>query len=247
MPAGMAVQVLEERTTTATRPSHYTGPATIHSRAPVSEKASRGLGLFSLGLAAAFLARPGGTARFAGVNDGSVERGIIAGVGLRELVPGIGLLMQAQPAGWVWSRVAGDTMDVSFVAYELFSGRAKKRERATKTLLGLIGITAVDAFVAWRLAAGAGNAPQVATLTVNGSLEDVTARWSGRGRRPSFRAAPGGRGTVVSLEVPRKEHGDAMEELRRFKQTFEAGEAARSDATVEGNGMPQPPARPRGR
>jgi len=224
----MAVQVFAERPTTSPRPRHYEGPATTQQRAPVAEKLARGLGLFSIGLGLANLLRPGGVARFAGVADRTPERGLIAGVGLREIVPGVGLLMQAQPAGWVWSRVAGDAMDVSFVAYELFSGRAKDRARATRTLIGLAGIGALDAFVAWRLAAGAGDAPQIATLTVDGSPEEVAARWSGGGRRPSFRAAPGDRGTVLSVEVPRKEHGEAMAELRRFKQTFETGEVARA-------------------
>jgi hypothetical protein len=226
------------------RPLHYAGPARKDRSARGPDLLSRGLGLFSLGLGAAMLARPGGLARFAGVRDGRAERRLLGGVGLREIASGVGILAQAQPHGWVWARVAGDAMDVSFVGFELLSGRAKNRRRATAALAGLAGIAALDAFVAARYATGEPSAPQVATVTVNGTPEEVGARWRNGELRPTFRAAPGGRGTEVSVKVERRRHADVLEELRRFKQTFEAGEPVRSEATANGNGMPQRSARP---
>jgi hypothetical protein len=226
----MAVQVLDERTAARARGRHYAGPATIHRRSPGADKLARGLGAFSLGLAAAFLARPGGTARFSGLKEGLLERGVIAAVGLREIPPGLGLLMQGQPAGWAWGRTAGDVMDVAFVGCELLWGRAKEPRRAAAAFAWLLFVTGLDAFCAKRMGMGAGGAPQVAAVTVDGSPEEVAARWSGGAYRPAFRPAPAGRGTEVSVEVPRKEHGDALAVLRRFKQTYEAGEVARAGA-----------------
>jgi hypothetical protein len=115
-------------------------------------------------------------------------------------------------------------------------------------LLGVgAGLAAAAAVVGYRQMAGSGKTRQVAAVTVNGPPDQVATRWEVAALRPAFRAAPGGRGTEVSVEVERRRHGDVLEQLRRFKQRYEAGELARSDATIEGNGLPQPPARPRER
>jgi uncharacterized membrane protein len=115
-----------------------------------SDMLAKGLGLISLGLGVAGLMRPEATARFGGVNDGAFERGLLRAVGVREITQGLGILTQPQPTGWVWSRVVGDAMDLSFVGFELLSGRARRR-RAAVALASLVGITAVDLLCATAL------------------------------------------------------------------------------------------------
>jgi hypothetical protein len=217
-----------------------------------SDVLAKGLGLFSVGLGAAGLMRPRGLARFGGVADGPVERALLRAVGLREIGQGLGILTQPQPTGWVWSRVAGDVMDVSFVGFELASGRARRRGRGMVTLASLLGITAVDLFCAMRLSSrvagptsGGGTAREQgkAVVTIGRPREEVERAWRERGvaGQPRFRDATGGRGTVMELA---EGGGQAMDELRRFKQLVEAGEAIVSDATVNGNSLAQRPARP---
>ena len=113
------------------------------------------------------------------------------------------------------------------------------------TILGLgAGLAAAGVVGGYRLLAGEQKGRQVAAVTVNGPPDQVATRWQDAALRPAFRAAPGGRGTEVSVEVERRRHGEVLEQLRRFKARYEAGEVARSDATLEDNGLPQPAARP---
>jgi hypothetical protein len=117
--------------------------------------------------------------------------------------------------------------------------------------LGLIGLgagsVAAASLLGYKLMAGSEKGRQVAVVTVNGPPDQVATRWEDAALRPAFRAAPGGRGTEVRIEVERRRHGEVLEQLRRFKQRYEAGEVARSDSTMEGNGLPQPAAQPRER
>jgi uncharacterized membrane protein len=79
-----------------------------------------------------------------------------------------------------------------------------------------------------------------------------------------FRPAPGGRGTEVEVDLwydpPGGKIGSTIarllgeepgqqvsDDLRRLKQVLETGEVIRSDATVQGTGLPQHPAQPPGR
>ena len=76
-----------------------------------------------------------------------------------------------------------------------------------------------------------------------------------------FGPAPGGRGTEVKVELEYTPPGGAVgatiatlfgeeptrqvaEDLRVLKQVLETGEVVRSDATLEGSGLPQRPAQP---
>src|SRR5919199_826852 len=86
---------------------------------------AKGLGLFSvgLGLAEIFAARE--LARLIGVKNRPT---IFAALGARELLSGIGILAQRRPAGWLWSRVMGDIMDLSLLGVA-FTERGAERER----------------------------------------------------------------------------------------------------------------------
>jgi uncharacterized membrane protein len=100
-----------------------------------------------------------------------------------------------------------------------------------------------------------------ASVTVLGSPEEVRQRWQEDGLRPeyiesrdaavSFKAAPGGRGTEIQVDLEQTAPGGKLgemlmkltgkeplakvkDDLRRFKAQFETGEIPRSDGTPEG-------------
>jgi len=100
-----------------------------------------------------------------------------------------------------------------------------------------------------------------ASVTVLGSPEEVRRRWQEDGLRPdyiesreaavSFKAAPGGRGTEIHVDLEQTAPGDRLgemmmkltgkeplakvkDDLRRFKAQLETGEIPRSDGAPEG-------------
>lgn len=81
---------------------------------------SRFLGWFSLGLGVAELLAPRKLGRAIGVRE---HHGILPLLGLREIASGVGLLTQPQPTGWLWSRVAGDLMDLGLLGAAARSSR----------------------------------------------------------------------------------------------------------------------------
>jgi hypothetical protein len=79
------------------------------------KKIATGLGWFSIGLGMAELIAPDSVARLIGVKPTSNSRTLLRAFGARELAAGIGILSNDRPTGWVWSRVAGDVMDLSMM------------------------------------------------------------------------------------------------------------------------------------
>ena len=75
--------------------------------------AAQGLGVFSLALGVAELLAPRALARMTGMPG---RETLIRACGLREIVNGIGLLASVDPRPWLWSRVAGDALDLSTLA-----------------------------------------------------------------------------------------------------------------------------------
>ena len=76
------------------------------------DKFALGLGLFSIGLGLAEIFMPREVARLIGVRN---RPAVFMALGARELLSGVGILAQRRPAGWLWSRVAGDVMDLSLL------------------------------------------------------------------------------------------------------------------------------------
>jgi hypothetical protein len=74
---------------------------------------------------------------------------LLRSLGLRELASGVGILSQDDPTPWVWSRVAGDVMDLALLA------AAARRNRRPGWLgfatVMVLGITALDVMTAVRL------------------------------------------------------------------------------------------------
>jgi uncharacterized membrane protein len=112
---------------------------------------SRGLGAVSLGIGLAELSRPGGISRLSGVGRWARARAIVPALGVRELGHAAGLLAGRRPDRWVWTRVAGDAIDLSLLGRALAHGRKTDRRRAAVVTGAVAGITAVDVYAALRL------------------------------------------------------------------------------------------------
>jgi len=114
----------------------------VDTRSASEQKMARGLGWFSVGLGIAALFMPRGVARIAGLSG---RTGLVRLIGARELAAGVGLLTQKKAAPWLWSRVAGDVMDLTTLGVAAALPTNSGRGRATGALLAVAGITALDA------------------------------------------------------------------------------------------------------
>jgi len=107
------------------------------------KKIATGLGWFSIGLGMAELLAPDSVARLIGVKQTSTSRTLLRAFGARELAAGIGILANDRPTGWVWSRVAGDVMDLSMLGTAMTKDDTD-RTRLNAATAAVIGVTALD-------------------------------------------------------------------------------------------------------
>ena len=125
------------------------------SAPPSGERLGSALGWLSLGLGLAQLFAPRQVARLIGADERNAGTSLaLRLLGGRELVSGLGLLSQAHPAGWAWTRVAGDVLDLALVGQAL-SSRRTRSERLLLAGAGVLGVACVDAYSARRLQRGA--------------------------------------------------------------------------------------------
>src|SRR5205809_6161951 len=75
-----------------------------------ADKLTKALGWFSIGLGVAELVAPKAIARLVGSRNHS---SLIRAYGLREIAAGVGILATSKPGPWLWSRVAGDVVDLA--------------------------------------------------------------------------------------------------------------------------------------
>ena len=284
-----------------------------------AKKLAKGLGWFSIGLGLAELLAPRAIASISGVPKG--RTGLIRLYGLREIASGITIFAQQNPTGGVWSRVAGDALDLASLGAAATSPNAKKGRLAFATA-NVLAVTALDVICAKQLSNGNHGIHAKGSCIVNREPEEVYSFWRnfenfprfmrhvesvqdlGDGRShwvvkgPAgmtvewdamtvaddpgtvitwrslenadvdnagavrFERAPGGRGTIVRVNLEYNPVGGVLgatvaklfgeepeqqldDDLRRFKQILEIGEVVVSDATVGGTGyFEQRPARP---
>jgi uncharacterized membrane protein len=136
------------------------------------QRVARGLGWFSVGLGLAEVAAPGALATLIGVPE---RRGLLRLLGVREIASGLGILTQRRPAGWLWSRVAGDAMDLALLGMAFRAeGSAKGRVAAATAAVG--AVAALDAAAARELAGGAPLRVR-RSVTVNRPVEEIYGFW----------------------------------------------------------------------
>ncbi len=126
------------------------GPANLLKNVD-PQRLARGLGWFSIGLGLAEVLTPRGVAKAAGVSGDNA--GLIRLFGLREIAHGIAIFAQGRrPAGAVWSRVAGDALDLAALGAAFASPRTNKGLAAFATA-NVLAVTALDVLCAQRLSA----------------------------------------------------------------------------------------------
>jgi uncharacterized membrane protein len=156
------------------------------------DRLARTLGWVSLGLGMAQISAPEVITRLSGIDDSPLARGTTRLVGVRELMQAAALLGSRRPAAWVWTRVAGDAMDLALLCRSL-NGRAGWRDRRVMaTAAAVAGITAVDLYVA---ACGARRRPAMegghpmrlhASITINRPRPEVYRYWRDFENLPRF-------------------------------------------------------------
>ena len=109
------------------------------------------LGLFSLGLGLWELSNPRGVAATTGVP----YPGTLQAFGAREVASGLTIL-SGHTAGGLWSRVAGDALDIATAAaaYADTDADADRRRKVVQTIAALLGVTVLDVVAAASHSAG---------------------------------------------------------------------------------------------
>lgn len=284
-----------------------------------AKRLARGLGWFSLGLGMTELLAPKFIARISGVPE--KRTGVIRLYGLREIASGIGIFAQKNPEEALWSRVAGDVLDLTSLGLACTSPDAN-RGRITFATANVLAVTALDVFAAKQLSTDYSGVHAKASCIIDRDPEEVyhffrdfrnlprfmehlesveelpdgRSHWIAKGPAGMrvewdaeivaddpgrvitwrslensdvdnagavvFEAAPGGRGTILRVNIQYNPPGGVVgatfarlfgeepnqqleDDLRRLKQVLEVGEVVVSDATIFGTGyFDQRPAQP---
>src|SRR5581483_11310053 len=156
---------------------------------------SRGLGWFSIALGAAEVLAPAAIARIAGVNENERSASIIRTLGAREIGNGVAILADPSSAPRVWSRVAGDAIDLGFLGSALRSDQVDGGRLAFATAM-VAGVTLLDVIAAQRLGGGdraarpgrrASSGVRVEeVVTINRPIEQVYEFWRNFENLPRF-------------------------------------------------------------
>ena len=115
-----------------------------------ADKLARGLAWFSIALGLTELVAARSLAERLGMRDKS---SLIRAYGVREIGHGVGILSRdrlKERGMMVWTRVAGDVLDLLTLAPGLDHNNPK-RDNVVKAMVAVLGVTALDVFCAARL------------------------------------------------------------------------------------------------
>jgi uncharacterized membrane protein len=132
-----------------------------------TERLTQALGWFSLGLGLAPIGAPERLSRQVGVDDSRTATTVLRAVGAREILHASGLLLR-HPL-WVWTRVAGDAMDLTMLARALAHRSGWRRRRTALATAAIVGITAADVYAAARISAASARSQHSSTALASGS------------------------------------------------------------------------------
>jgi hypothetical protein len=110
-------------------------------------KVARGLGWFSIGLGLTEVVAGRSLGRALGMED---RTWLLRGFGLREIASGVGILSRDSPTLGVWSRVAGDALDLAALG-SAYTSDNPERDNVALAIGAVAGITALDYWCARRL------------------------------------------------------------------------------------------------
>jgi uncharacterized membrane protein len=154
------------------------------------------LGLFSIGLGLAEVAMPGAIARVCGIDHSDERnRSVIRLMGMREITHGVAVLSNQLPEKAMWSRVAGDALDLALLGKAL-SNSENDRAATLFATANVLAVTVLDVMCARQLAmqprtvanAGAdkGIIRNKRSITVGKPVEEVYAFWRDFEKLPQF-------------------------------------------------------------
>lgn len=147
------------------------------------KRLAKGLGWFSVGLGLAELLAPQAIAKISGVSN--KHTALIRLYGLRELASGITIFTQKEPAAGVWSRVAGDALDLASLGMA-FTAPDAKRGRVAFATANVLAVTALDLMCATQLSNGTPGVHAQASCIVNRAPEEVYQFWRNFQNLPRF-------------------------------------------------------------
>lgn len=105
-----------------------------------ADRIARALGWFSIGLGLAQLLAPRGISRAVGIDQRPV---LMRSLGVREIASGIGILSQRRPDNWLWTRLAGDAIDLALLGVASRAPGAARR-RVALTTAAIAGVAVLD-------------------------------------------------------------------------------------------------------
>ncbi|HTY67023.1 MAG TPA: SRPBCC family protein [Alphaproteobacteria bacterium] len=139
------------------------GPLNALHRMPIDDtRLAKMLGWASLALGLAGAVAPRSTARLIGIADDETNCRALQLVGVRELVSGFGVLSNPEAPAWLWSRVAGDAMDLALLG-SAYASEETDPSRLSLATAAVIGITLADLVCAERLSAAREGQPERST------------------------------------------------------------------------------------
>jgi uncharacterized membrane protein len=152
----------------------------------------KGLGAASLGLGLAEIAAPARVAALAGVDDTRRSRSIIRTLGARECGHAAALLLGSEKL--VWTRVAGDALDIAFLAAGVARRGPGRRARGAMSAAALTAIGGADVYAALRTtrdggsrhANGQRHRTLRAAITIRRTPDQVYEFWRNLENLPSF-------------------------------------------------------------
>lgn len=151
-----------------------------------TDRLARGLGWASLGLAAIQVAAPRAVRRAAGVDDSRAAGILVPAAGVRELAHAVFLLGSRDPGRWVWTRVAGDAVDLAALGRAVARRCGSRRRRAAAATAVVAGITAVDLYAMVRRRTREHEMVVRAAITVRRPREEVYRFWRHLENLPRF-------------------------------------------------------------
>jgi uncharacterized membrane protein len=152
-----------------------------------AEQLAHGLGWFSIGLGLAEVLAPRGVARVAGIKGNTA---LIRLFGLREIASGIAIFLQGKkPAAAVWSRVAGDALDLAALGKAFASPDSNKGRLAFATA-NVLTVTALDVLCAQQLSSNnsttTGGTNVKKSIIINSTPEELYQFWRDFENLPRF-------------------------------------------------------------
>ena len=222
------------------------------------------LGWFSLGLGTAQAVAPRVVCRLVGADADGRAPAVMRALGVRELAQGTGILVRPRPKTWLWSRVAGDVLDLSLLAATAVKNR---RLRTAFAIANVVAVTVPDVYESRFMSRRGRRGLRAAKLirkavTIDRAARGGRARVGGAGggarrsrataRRsasPRRRAAAAPSSSVeFEFDPPAGDLGAAAQkllgsdlatqlsdDLRRLKQRVETGQVVRSEGAPDGH------------